>query len=155
MGTESDWLNHDHRAFEALLARCEEAAEREDWKSVKQLFNDLVGHLKAHMQMEEEVLYPAYESLTDAPEGPTVALRAEHDEIVRLVRDLSLVLNTNNSDLFLDALLPLDKTLAGHHQKEEEIFLPMAGHALREKREQITAKLKQLDQGKSMRKWEL
>ena len=155
MGTESDWLNHDHRAFEALLARCEEAAEREDWKSAKQLFNELVVHLKAHMQMEEEVLYPAYESLAEAPQGPTTALRVEHDEIVRLVRDLSRVLATKNSDLFLDALLPLDKALTGHHQKEEEIFLPMAGHALVERREEITAKLKQLDEAKSMRKWEL
>lgn len=155
METESDWLNHDHRGFEALLARCEEAAEREDWKSARTLFDELVGHLKSHMQMEEEVLYPAYEALAEAPQGPTVALRAEHNEIVRLIRDLSRVLSTQSSDLFVDALSPLDKVLTAHHQKEEEIFLPMAGHALLEKREEITARLKQLGEGQSMRKWEL
>ena len=155
MSSESDWLHHDHRVFEASLAECEAAAEQEDWKAVRRLFDSLVARLKSHMRMEEEVLYPAYENLADVSHGPTLALRKEHDEIVRLVRDVSHVLGTNNSERFLEALAPLDRVMMTHHDKEEEIFLPMAGHALLEKREEILQKLKELDEGKSTRKWGL
>ncbi len=59
--------------------------------------------------MEEEILYPAYEAAVNTPHDPTQALRDEHTEIVRLLRDLSHVLKTNDSELFLASLLPLEK----------------------------------------------
>jgi hypothetical protein len=53
-----------------------------DWGTVNLAFNELVMHLKRDMALEEEVLYPAYESMLHAPQGPTTALREEHSNIV-------------------------------------------------------------------------
>lgn len=44
-----NWLNHDHLDYEILLQDCQAAAEQEDWKSVKQLFEELVARMKVHM----------------------------------------------------------------------------------------------------------
>lgn len=143
MSESSNWLYHDHRKCEALLSECQEAVEREDWPFAKRLFDELVTHLKLHMLMEEEVLFPAYEEMMDAPRGPTAALRQEHDKIVRLLRDLSTVLKTKRSEHFLESLAPLEAVMSQHHDKEEDIFLPMAGHVLLGKREEISKRLKE------------
>lgn len=149
-----NWLNHDHLDYEVLLQDCQVAAEQEDWRGVKQLFEELVARLKVHMLMEEEILYPAYETIMNTPQAPTQALRDEHSEIVRLLRDLSYVLKTNDSDLFLESLIPLEGVMIKHHEKEEEIFLPMAGHVLLTQRDEITRKLKSFDPKTSSRVWD-
>ena len=147
------WLNHDHLEYETLLYDCQAAAEQEDWSSAKALFDKLVSHVKVHMRIEEEILYPAYENAVNIPQGPTQALREEHDEIVRLMRDLSYILKTNDSELFLDSLLPLERVMLKHHEKEEEIFLPMASHLLLDRRDEIMRKLKEFDSKKGKRDW--
>ncbi len=149
-----NWLNHDHLDHELLLQDCQAAAEQEDWKGVKRVFEQLVTGIKVHMLMEEEVLYPAYEAAVNTPHDPTQALRDEHTEIVRLLRDLSHVLKTNDSELFLDSLLPLEKVMMKHHEKEEEIFLPMAGHVLFPQRDEIMRKLESFDLRASGRAWD-
>lgn len=154
MNDSSNWLNHDHLGHEQLLQDCQAAAEQEDWKGVKRVFDKLVTGIKVHMLMEEEILYPAYEAAVNTPHDPTQALREEHTEIVRLLRDLSYVLKTNDSELFLDSLLPLEKMMTKHHEKEEEIFLPMAGHVLFEQRDEIMRRLESFDPKASSRSWD-
>lgn len=51
----------------------------------------LVTHLKRHMALAEEVLYPACESTLHAPLGPTTTLREEHDNIVRLIQGMAQI----------------------------------------------------------------
>jgi iron-sulfur cluster repair protein YtfE (RIC family) len=153
MNDSVDWLNHDHRKYEALLLRCQIAAENEDWEDVEKGFEELAKDLKTHIVMEENILYPAYEFETNTPSGPTAALRREHDEIVRLLRDLSRVIPTRNSEQLLESFAPLERAMELHHDKEEEIFLPMAGHALLGKRSEILERLKGFDVTKSSRDW--
>jgi len=82
MSSTNNWLIHEHSLYENLLSQCTEAVEIEDWKTANLLFKKLVTHLKRHMGLEEEVLYPAYEVAAHAPQDPTSALREEHDHIV-------------------------------------------------------------------------
>ena len=153
MNEPTDWLHHDHRRYELLLSQCQSAAEAEDWDAVREFFGELVVQLKAHMMMEEEILYPAYEGEAFAPKGPTTTLRREHEEIVRLLRDLSRVLKTENSRQLLESLPLLEVVMEQHHDKEEQVFLPMAGHILLEKREAIMERIKGFDESKIHRNW--
>jgi len=104
MNGNDNWLIHEHSLYENLLSQCTEAVEIEDWKTVNLLFKRLVTHLKRHMALEEEVLYPAYEAAAHAPQGPTSALREEHDHIVRLIMDMARVIKTRDSDYVLECL---------------------------------------------------
>jgi hemerythrin-like domain-containing protein len=115
MSASDNWLVHEHSLYEDLLSRCQDAVEIEDWSGADFVFRELVTHLKRHMALEEEVLYAAYETAGEAPQGPTTALR---------------VIKTRDSDHVLECLLHLEKQMIKHHEKEEDIFLPMASHIL-------------------------
>ena len=115
MSSSDNWLVHEHSLYEDLLSRCQDAVEIEDWSGANFVFRELVTHLKWHMALEEEVLYAAYETAGEAPQGPTTALR---------------VIKTRDSDHVLECLLHLEKQMIKHHEKEEDIFLPMASHIL-------------------------
>ena len=155
MGSTDNWLVHEHSLYEELLSRCQEAADTEAWETAGLTFRELVTHLKRHMALEEEVLYPAYESSAHAPQGPTTALREEHDNIVRMLRDMARVLQTRDSDLLLECLALLENLMIKHHEKEEDIFLPMASHILNSSRDELMRRLAEYDVTKSRRKWEI
>ncbi len=155
MSGTDNWLEHEHSLYEDLLSLCQDAVESEDWGTADELFERLVSSLKRHMALEEEVLYPAYETDPHAPQGPTAALRREHDQIVHLVSDMAQVIKTRGSEHVLECLVHLEKQMIKHHEKEEDIFLPMASHILDAKREEISRKLAEFNPSKSARKWDV
>ena len=155
MSGTDNWLEHEHSLYENLLSQCQDAVEGEDWRTVDQLFGKMVTSLKRHMALEEGVLYPAYENSPHAPQGPTQALRDEHDRIERLVTDMSRVIKSRGSEHALECLIHLEHLLIKHHEKEEDIFLPMASYILGAKREEISRQLSDFDTSKSDRKWDI
>jgi len=155
MSKTDNWLLHDHSHLEDMLVRCQEAVETPDWADVERTFDGLVSQLKIHMALEEEVLFPAYESASHAPQGPTGALRDEHSDIVLLFRYLARTIRTREPDPVLDALEVLENRLLKHHEKEEDIFLPMAGFILRDSRAELTRKLEEFDGSRILREWDV
>lgn len=141
MSDASYWLVHDHKDYEKALYECQLAVEQEDLREAKRRFDALRSELERHVEMEEKVLYPAYEAVAGAPHGPTEALREQHRELLRLLRDCSEVFATRDPEHISESLSTLDAAMTRHHDMEEEIFLPMAGHALLGSREEIQAKL--------------
>jgi len=112
-------------------------------------------HLKGHMAMEEEVLYPAYEARIHIPNGPTDALRDEHSSIMRQVTDMAHVLKSKDSAHVFECLTHLENLMIKHHEKEEDIFLPMASLLLESNRADIMQQLNNFDSSKSKRKWSI
>jgi len=155
MALTDNWLVHEHSLYEDLLTGCLDAAEAEDWNTIDRIIHELVTHLKRHMALEEEVLFPAYEATPDAPQGPTTALREEHDTIVRLIRDIVVVVSSRNSDVVLECLAQLEYHMIKHHEKEEDIFLPMASHILNSSRDEVLRRMAEFDPAKSGRKWDI
>ena len=155
MSDSNNWLVHEHSLYEGLLTECQDAVEIEDWGTVGHAFNELVNHLKRHMALEEEVLYPAYESTPHAPQGPTTALREEHSRIVHLIQDIARIIKTRGSEHVLEGLAQLEYQMIKHHEKEEDIFLPMASHILNASRDELLRKLEDFDGSKIRRKWDI
>jgi iron-sulfur cluster repair protein YtfE (RIC family) len=155
MDNTDHWLEHEHSLYEDLLWQCREEVETEEWEEVGLAFGKLVMLLKRHMALEEEVLYPAYEASPHAPQGPTTALREEHDNIVRLVQDIARLLKTRDSEHVLQSLVSLENQMIKHHEKEEDIFLPMAGYILKDRRTELLRKLDEFDASKIQRKWDI
>ncbi len=155
MNSTDNWLVHEHALYEDLLARSQGAADTEDWETVDRVISELVTHLKRHMALEEEVLYPAFEATPHAPQGPTRALRDEHGNIVRLIRDTARVIRTRDSDHVHECLVELERLMIKHHEKEEDIFLPMASHILNASRDELLRRLEEFDGAKIQRKWDI
>ena len=155
MNSTDNWLVHEHSLYEDLLSECHDAVENEDWEGVNLIFNQLVMHLKRHITLEEEVLYPAYESAPHAPQGPTTALREEHSTIIRLLQDMAPVIRTRDSEHLLYCLAHLENQMIKHHEKEEDIFLPMASHILNSSRDELLSRLRQFDGSAPHREWDV
>lgn len=155
MNATHAWLLHDHRHYETLLRECEEAVRASDWQRAEKRLRDLIALLKGHFLAEEQVLFPAYEELTHSPDCPTSHLRREHDEMRELLHSISLGLQHQHAAEALEKLPRLQQVMDRHHEKEEEIFLPMAGHALFERREEVMERLKRLDWKGALKTWKI
>jgi iron-sulfur cluster repair protein YtfE (RIC family) len=141
MKNRENWLLHEHLLYENLLSRCQYALEIEDWEDVSLAFGELVRQLELHMAMEEQVLYPLYESSPRVPQEPTRALRLEHARIMRLSAELERVIRSRDAGHVHESLNHLEYQLIKHHEKEEDIFLPMAGSILEHRHEEISRRL--------------
>jgi hypothetical protein len=131
MNRTHNWLVHEHSLYENLLFRCQDAAEVEEWRAVDLAFSESVTHLRRQMAVEEEVLYPAYESAPDAPQGPTTALREAHSDIVRPVHGVARVIKARGSEHVLECRAHLEKQMIRHHEKEAG-YLPAHGESFSE-----------------------
>ena len=65
------------------------------------------------------------------------------------------IIKTRDSDHVLESLVHLEKQMIKHHEKEEDIFLPMASHILDARREEISQQLADFDVTKAIRKWDI
>lgn len=153
MQKEYDWIFHEHSSFEELLEEIIEQADIQLWRECEDNFELLVGRVKRHMGMEEEVLYPAYEQIPDLPLDPVNVLREDHDNIVRLFSDINKILKMRDSEQLLDVISPLVEALNTHHRNEEDFFLPLAGFLLLPYRDQIMEDLKSFSPATIQRKW--
>jgi iron-sulfur cluster repair protein YtfE (RIC family) len=155
MNNTDNWLVHEHSLYEDLLSECQDALRIEDWGTVNRVLHELVTHLKRHMALEEEVLFPAYESAPHAPQGPTTVLREEHSGIVRLIQDLARVIKAREATHVHECLDQLENLMIKHHEKEEDIFLPMASHILHASHDELLLKLDEFDDAKIERNWDI
>lgn len=155
MSESSNWLVHDHRKYEATLEECELAAGAGEWKEAVQLYHSFADELKVHMLMEDEVLYPAFMEEVDNSADIIADLSDEHEQIVRLLHDLSYVIKRNDMDHFEESLLPLYKALTQHNNHEEEVFSKLENHPLLMRREEIMARLKSLGTAHGLQGWDV
>lgn len=153
MNETSNWLVHDHRKYDEALDKCEMAAEVGEWKNATRLFKEFVNDLKLHMRLEDEVLYPFFVEELGDPQGDIVDLSEEHDDLVRLLRDLAYIIKTNNFDHFLDSIEPLHKAMIEHSKHEEDVFRCMDNDSLLTHRDEIMERLSSLQKNEG-RSWD-
>jgi hemerythrin-like domain-containing protein len=154
MTEPSNWLVHDHRKYDIALDECEIAAGAGEWKEAITLFRGFLDDLRLHVQMEEEVVYPAFEQETGDPHGEIAELREEHEYLVRLLRDITVVVRTKDYDHFLESLVPLHRIMNRHNRHEEDIFLRLGNESLLMRREEILSRLRGLERKAGKRVWD-
>ena len=108
-------LKEDHRRFKKMLEEGDETTERAV-KTRKELLERLVGELKLHERMEEEIFYPALRPFEKATEIVLEGYEEHHvaDLIVDELRD------TDVADERWGAKFSVLKENIEHHIEEEE-----------------------------------
>jgi hemerythrin superfamily protein len=154
MNETSNWLVHDHRKYDAILDECEMVAGAGEWKDAKQLFYRFVDDFKLHMRMEDEVLYPFFKEEFGDPDDVIADLGDEHDDIVRLLRDLASVIKRNDIDHFEESLVPLHKAILQHNEHEESVFQSIASNSLLTRRDEILERLNSMHLKEGRRNWD-
>lgn len=90
-----------------------------------------------HARVEEQVLYPAVDSVLGTKGYATATMVLDHKAIARLVDDLSALAGSPDPEAFRRRAYALDAVLEAHFAKEEQFILPiltqhMSPDALRE-----------------------
>lgn len=128
--TVSDYLETDHRRLDDLLPALEAVNDAAGLAKAAGAFHEFACGLNQHIEAEERVLFPAFEELTRMKVGPTIVMRAEHEEIRRLLDQASAALSAHDVAEFRRTLNRLTGMLMTHNVKEEQILYPMTDRAI-------------------------
>lgn len=124
------FFTSDHRACDDLWAAVEAAGEAGDGAAVQAAFAAFDQAMRRHLDMEEQVLFPAFEARTGITMGPTRVMRHEHDQMRGLLSQMAQAAGSDPESVLDhgDTLLML---IQQHNMKEEGMLYPMCDAHLR------------------------
>jgi iron-sulfur cluster repair protein YtfE (RIC family) len=118
------YLSWDHDRLDGLLNEATRHVEQGDLVQARSLFVSFEEGLRRHIRIEEELLFPLFESRTGMRNGPTAVMRTEHRlieaELVRMRRGL----DTGDASEYATGLATLHGVLGPHNVKEEQVLYP-------------------------------
>ena len=130
----------DHRECDGRWADVEAAREKGDAR---------MGHawtvfdraMRRHFDLEDRVLFPAFEAATGITRGPTAVMRLEHQQMRGVLDQMGKAADDGRWDDLLDAGDTLLMLIQQHNAKEEGMLYPMCEAHLRERWPAIAAQL--------------
>ncbi|WMW81711.1 hemerythrin domain-containing protein [Undibacterium cyanobacteriorum] len=123
-------LVKQHQECDDQLNRVEAALQKADLASAGRNFRLFNEQLEDHFRLEEERLFPAFEQATGMTEGPTVVMRAEHQEIRALRDQLVAEIEVGELESALASIDTMNVLIQQHNVKEENILYPMCGGSI-------------------------
>jgi len=120
----------DHRHCDGLFATAEDAAQRTDWAACREHFDAFRTAMLHHFEIEENVLFPAFEQATGMTMGPTAMMRSEHTQMRDLLNNMAAVVAAGRRDDYLGMSETLLLYMQQHNLKEENVLYPMSDQAL-------------------------
>jgi iron-sulfur cluster repair protein YtfE (RIC family) len=119
-------LTVDHRRLDALLAEVKRCAAESDLPRAQLQFVELRRGLERHIAVEEEIVFPAYETLTRMRgAGPIEVMRLEHRQIRQLLSSVAALLSGGDAKARTTGLGELTALLLAHHGKEDRVVYPL------------------------------
>lgn len=136
----SSFFAADHASCDAMWAAVEAAADKDDRAALGAAFAAFATALRRHLDMEEQVLFPAFEARTGMTMGPTRVMRAEHAQMRGLLDQMAAAA-PDDPDTLLDHGDTLLMIIQQHNRKEEGALYPMCDTHLRAEWPALAAKL--------------
>ncbi len=126
METISTFLTKDHRACDEEFANLENAVASENWDEANNKLTKFSDDLLHHFDMEEKVMFIAFEDRTGMTQGPTAMMRMEHDQMRQLLTSLDADLEKKDKNHFFGVSESLMMLMQQHNMKEEQMLYSMA-----------------------------
>ena len=123
-------FSEDHHRCDELWTQVERAADagnRDEAQRAWQAFRDA---MERHFRMEEEIVFPAFESATGMLAGPTAVMRSEHAQMRQLMERMDAAAGAGDLSALADHGDTLLMIIQQHNVKEEGMLYPMADRAL-------------------------
>ncbi len=125
------FFTQDHRDCDASWAQLEEQLEDADEATAQALWQAFDSSMRRHFAMEEDVLFPAFESRSGmGGGGPTAMMRMEHQQMLGLLDQMGAAMASGQTDEVLDLGDTLLMVIQQHNVKEEGMLYPMAENML-------------------------
>lgn len=127
----TNYLAWDHDRLDAMLEHAFEHAQHGEWPGALALAQDFKHGLFRHIEIEEQILFPAFEEATGIRDmGPTVVMRHEHVDIKEAVEGIVRGAKDKNLDEMERQRANLLGVLIEHNMKEEQILYPSTDQRL-------------------------
>ena len=137
MANIKEFLTQDHRACDDTFAAMEQKANSEGVVAAKDLYTQMAKEMEHHFQMEERVMFPAFEEKTGMTQGPTQMMRMEHEQMRALIKEVGEALEAENRDRFFGLTETMMIMLQQHNMKEEQMLYTMAQTHLAAESDQV------------------
>lgn len=118
------YLSWDHDRLDGLLSEATRHVERGEMTQARSIFLTFDDGLRRHIRLEEELLFPLFESRTGMRNGPTVVMRAEHRVIEGELTRMRAGLDVGDASEYATGLANLHCVLGPHNVKEEQVLYP-------------------------------
>jgi len=141
------YLTAHHRECDEIYAAAEKSVSAGDWDAATKRAKRFRDSMDRHFQMEEEVLFPAFEAATGMAGGPTMVMRMEHEQARGLLADLDRALAARDARAWLSAGETLLILLQQHNMKEEGMLYPMSDQALAGEASALVSRLSEIREG--------
>jgi len=125
-----EFFTDDHRRCDSIWTEVEAVAEEGTQEDIAAAWSRFDAAMRRHMQMEEEILFPAFEAATGMVGGPTQVMRAEHAQMRGLLDQMGASARAGDGDDLVDLGDTLMLLVQQHNQKEEHMLYPMSERAL-------------------------
>jgi hemerythrin-like domain-containing protein len=121
-------FSHDHRRLEQALEASMAQVNAEQWSAAADAFAAFRRGIERHMEVEEQVLFPAVE---DGAETPlTAILRKGHRDLRAFFDELDDALGARDAEEFRRIAATMKALLERHDEKEEAELYPAAQERL-------------------------
>jgi hemerythrin-like domain-containing protein len=128
--TLSEFFTQDHRVCDEYWVEVENAIESGDPAAIKAGWEAFAHRQRRHLDIEEQLMFPAFEQATGMTSGPTAVMRMEHAQMRGLLDQMAAAVPAGDYQGILDLGDTLLMLVQQHNQKEEGMLYPMADSAL-------------------------
>ncbi len=121
----------DHRDCDARWADVEELLDAADIDTARPAWQKFNVGMRRHLAMEEDVLFPAFDSRSGmGGGGPTAMMRMEHQQMRGLLDQIGAAMEAGDAEEAMDIGDTLLMLIQQHNVKEEGMLYPMAQNML-------------------------
>lgn len=128
--TVNQYMTHEHRECDEQFATLENEVDSGDLTKAKLLLAEFLDHMRLHFAMEEEVMFPLFNSAEGGGCNPTGVMIMEHDQMRNIFLALEEALAQGDREKFLGASENLLFVMQQHNMKEEQIMYNMVDNTL-------------------------
>lgn len=121
----TEYLEGDHRRLDAIVPEVRRLVAAGSFSEAGERFAEFTCGLSRHIDVEEQILFPAFEEKTGITGGPTYVMRGEHVEIRRLMNEVAAALEAGDGAGVERSIRGLTEVLSAHNMKEEHVLYPM------------------------------
>ena len=135
------YLSTDHQRCDDLFAEAEAAVGRHDWAGAADKFQAFRAAMLRHLDMEEGVLFPAFEARIGHAGGPTRVMCNEHAQIRDLLGSMADSVGARDEAEYQGLAETLLWLTRQHNVKEEQILYPMSDQMLTDARAELLERM--------------
>ncbi len=130
MSSISELMTNDHRSCDEIYADAEEAIGQGDFTTAAASWGEFCRRVEQHFTLEEQTLFPGFESATGMQAGPTMVMRGEHIQMREMFKSIAAAIAHQEADEALGQCESLMIFMQQHNMKEEQILYPMLDDTL-------------------------